>query len=183
MKSGTRSPAVVAIEVLPAIALGAAAALFAWRLQGGSGAIAPVAAGSIAALSAWMLAGWAGRRETAFALPEFDRPSWDSFAAELESAAVPGPLHFPGDGGEAGAQVSSPSPAEGADDELLLDEPLDQALDERVIPLFGSTRFPTAGEVQERIARHLEQRDCQAGGPDATRELHEALAQLRQSLR
>lgn len=69
--------------------------------------------------------------------------------------------------------------------ELLLDDPLPEApIDSRVVQLFAGGRMPTAGQLQQRIDRHL------AGGEqvpavtkDASDALSEALAELRRSLR
>lgn len=69
--------------------------------------------------------------------------------------------------------------------ELLLDDPLPAAApDSRVVQLFAGGRMPTAGQLQQRIDRHL------AGGErpavvhqDASDALSEALAELRRSLR
>jgi hypothetical protein len=72
----------------------------------------------------------------------------------------------------------------GADaDELLLEDRLvHPADDSRVIRLFDPRTLPTAGELHERIERHLRDPE-QASYPDATKELHQALAALRGSLR
>ena len=67
-------------------------------------------------------------------------------------------------------------------DELILEEVLvSTGPDSRVVPLFREDRSPTAGELHQRIEDHL-QRTSRAL-PDATAELREALAELRQSLR
>jgi len=70
-----------------------------------------------------------------------------------------------------------------AEDELVLENPLPEVEEgSRVIRLFDPAKMQTAGEMQARIERHL--RDApRPGMPDATPELHEALAALRQSLR
>jgi|KBSMisStaDraftv2_1062788.scaffolds.fasta_scaffold952756_2 hypothetical protein len=68
------------------------------------------------------------------------------------------------------------------EEELLLEDQLSPArADSRVVRLFDP-RSVTAGEMHERIQRHLEngQRPPLS---DATQELHEALSALRQSLR
>lgn len=71
-----------------------------------------------------------------------------------------------------------------AGDELLLDDPLVPAdPGSRVVQLFRSAPLPTAGELQHRIDRHLTARTAQAALPDASGELYEALAALRNSLR
>lgn len=67
-------------------------------------------------------------------------------------------------------------------DELLLDDPLDQpAPDSRVIRLFDPRTLPTAGDLHDRIERHLQRPSL--AYPDATLELHEALSALKNSLR
>jgi hypothetical protein len=72
---------------------------------------------------------------------------------------------------------------EGANDELLLVDRLEQpAQDSRVIRLFDPRTLPTAGELHKRIERHLRS-EQDAAYPDATAELHQALAALRGSLR
>jgi hypothetical protein len=66
--------------------------------------------------------------------------------------------------------------------ELILDDVLEEvAPDSRVVRLFDPSAMPTPGQLQERIDRHL-------GGlaeapPDASQALHEALDELRRSLR
>jgi len=71
-----------------------------------------------------------------------------------------------------------------ASDELLLDDPLVPADPEsRVVQLFRSVPLPTAGEMQGRIERHLSARGAEAVAPDASGELYEALAALKNSLR
>ena len=73
-------------------------------------------------------------------------------------------------------QVSEAEPAE----ELVLDDVLEAiGPDNRVVRLFEPN--DTAGEMQERIDRHLRSGPRQV--PDATQELHDALAALRRSLR
>jgi hypothetical protein len=68
-------------------------------------------------------------------------------------------------------------------DVLLLEDKLETPPDDsRVIRLFDPRLLPTAGELHERIERHLQSSDAVAY-PDATAELHQALADLRKSLR
>jgi hypothetical protein len=89
-----------------------------------------------------------------------------------------------------------PEVAEAAVDELLLDEPVEPDVEEelllevrawpstydsRVVRLFDPARMPTAGELQQRIDRHLQSPNRVI--PDAAQELHDAIAALRQSLR
>lgn len=70
-----------------------------------------------------------------------------------------------------------------ADDELLLEDRLDNLDDRsRVIRLFDPRTLPTAGDLYERIERYTH--DCESAAfPDATAELHRALADLRRTLR
>ena len=69
------------------------------------------------------------------------------------------------------------------DDALLLVDRLESPPDDsRVIRLFDPRLLPTAGELHERIERHL-QGPSEVAYPDATAELHQALAELRKSLR
>ncbi|MEO5774095.1 MAG: hypothetical protein ABIQ32_08265 [Sphingomicrobium sp.] len=73
--------------------------------------------------------------------------------------------------------------AEQATEELLLNDILGEiAPDSRVIRLFDPAAMPTAGELQSRIDRHLQNREAPAY-PDAAQALHDALADLRRSLR
>lgn len=69
--------------------------------------------------------------------------------------------------------------------ELLLDDPLPSPpVESRVVQLFAAGRMPSAGQLQQRIDRHLTAGDRL---PDVTQDasdaLSEALAELRRSLR
>ena len=69
-------------------------------------------------------------------------------------------------------------------DELLLDDVLAQlGPDSRVVRLFDRAAMPTPGELRARIDRHLDHGRDSAGTPDASQALHDALAELRRSLR
>jgi hypothetical protein len=70
-----------------------------------------------------------------------------------------------------------------AEDELVLDDIL-SALDSesRVVRLFEPAAMPTPGQMKDRIDRHLGVDDGVAS-PDASQALHDALADLRRSLR
>lgn len=82
-------------------------------------------------------------------------------------------------------QVAEPA----GGDELLLDDVLaDIPLDSRVVRLFDPSVMPTPGELRARIDRHLGSDRVSAAPPeavqvDASQALHEALAELRRSLR
>jgi hypothetical protein len=69
------------------------------------------------------------------------------------------------------------------DDELVLDDIL-AALgpQSRVVRLFDPAAMPTPGQLNQRIERHLVKDDT-AAPADASHALHEALAELRRSLR
>jgi hypothetical protein len=75
------------------------------------------------------------------------------------------------------------------EDELILDDILAKlGPDSRVVRLFDRAAMPTAGELNARIERHL-RGDAAAVPPpaiepaDASQALHEALAELRRSMR
>lgn len=76
-------------------------------------------------------------------------------------------------------------PPEGSSPELLLDDVLAQlGPDSRVVRLFDRAAMPTPGELRARIDRHLGSADPRpAPHADASQALHEALAELRRSLR
>lgn len=68
--------------------------------------------------------------------------------------------------------------------ELLLDDPLPApAPDSRVVQLFAAGRMPTAGQLKQRIDRHLAEGERPVVTTDASDALSEALAELRRSLR
>jgi len=69
-----------------------------------------------------------------------------------------------------------------AADELVLDDVLGKlGEDSRVVRLFDPAAMPTPGQLKARIDRHLGQ--TQAAAPDASAALHDALAELRLSLK
>lgn len=55
--------------------------------------------------------------------------------------------------------------------------------DSRVVRLFDPAAMPTAGELKSRIDRHLDDEAAAAQSFDAAQALHEALAELRRSIR
>ncbi len=107
--------------------------------------------------------------EQFFSLPEFRAAEFE-FTDEIDATAselVLDTVHCVDDGDE---------------DELLLEDALPLApATSQVIRLFDPAQMPSAGELYERIDRHL------ASGPravpDSTQELHAALSALRQTLR
>jgi hypothetical protein len=69
----------------------------------------------------------------------------------------------------------------------LVDRLASPEADSRVVQLFGNRPLPTPGELQQRIERHLGQREERGGtvhdlGVDASAALRQALGELRRSL-
>ena len=72
----------------------------------------------------------------------------------------------------------------GNEDALLLDDILAKlGSDSRVVRLFDPAAMPTPGQLNDRIERHLERRAAPISSEDATQALHDALAELRRSIR
>ena len=70
------------------------------------------------------------------------------------------------------------------EDALLLDDILTElGPDSRVVRLFDPAAMPTPGELKSRIDRHLDCDDVEAQTADAAQALHDALAELRRSIR
>ena len=77
-----------------------------------------------------------------------------------------------------------PAPSHDADDVLELDDVLSELGDgARVVRLFDVSAMPTPGQLKARIDRHLDQPHPQRATPDASAALHDALAELRRSLK
>ena len=71
-----------------------------------------------------------------------------------------------------------------AEEPLLLDDILAELEpDSRVVRLFDPDAMPTPAQLRSRIDRHLEPGGRPDESPDATQALHEALADLRRSIR
>lgn len=67
-------------------------------------------------------------------------------------------------------------------DELVLDDVLAKLEDfSRVVRLFDRSAMPTPGELKNRIDRHLD--GSPPSPPDASQALHDALSELRRTLR
>lgn len=70
------------------------------------------------------------------------------------------------------------------DDTLLLEDALGELTeDSRVVRLFDPAAMPTPGQLNERIRQHLETDSSSGATQDASQALHEALAELRRTLR
>ena len=77
-------------------------------------------------------------------------------------------------------RVDSPT----GDDELVLDDILaNLGEDSRVVRLFDASAMPTPGQLRARVDRHLGQARAAHAASDASAALHDALAELRLSLR
>jgi hypothetical protein len=75
-------------------------------------------------------------------------------------------------------------PALAGADELVLDDVLAKLGEEsRVVRLFDVSAMPTAGQLKARIDQHLGDSHPPSSSPDASGALHQALAELRRSLR
>jgi len=76
-----------------------------------------------------------------------------------------------------------PDPRAG-EEPLLLDDILAElGSNSRVVRLFDPSAMPTAGELKSRIDSHLDSEHSAAQTHDAAQALHDALAELRRSLR
>ena len=72
----------------------------------------------------------------------------------------------------------------GSEEPLVLDDILAElGPDSRVVRLFDPAAMPTPGQLNDRIERHLVRDPPPAAYHDASQALHEALAELRRSLR
>ena len=177
-----------AFEFTPAMVFGSAVAFAASTLlalpQLGA---APVAAGAAAFASALLALRRIGSERPQFRLQAFDVPSFepqnraDDAIDGLVAALAQPRGTATSDAGELLLEDIL-DPPQAAAGELVLDEVLDAIdPDSRVVQLFRADASPTAGELHARIERHL--RSAPPVVPDATHELREALAALRQSLR
>jgi len=69
-------------------------------------------------------------------------------------------------------------------DELVLDDVLAKLEDlSRVVRLFDPSAMPSPGELKHRIDRHLDGPSPSSSPPDASQALHDALSELRRTLR
>ncbi|HVU29898.1 MAG TPA: hypothetical protein VHE36_05805 [Sphingomicrobium sp.] len=81
-------------------------------------------------------------------------------------------------------EVFEPKMEAPSQDALVLDDILAKlGSDSRVVRLFDPAAMPTAGELKSRIDRHLDDEASVAQSSDATRALHDALAELRRAIR
>lgn len=177
MKNGGESIIwALAFEFAPAAVFGTAVG-FATSIWTGlpSFDVTPVASGGAAFGAVWLALHKFASHGRVFALTQFEEPEVEfelSPVGELlEQADVVGIVER-----LRAAPAQEPPKAEELelDDVLAAIEP-----DSRVVQLFEPNG--TAGEMQARIDRHLN--SPRQAPPDATQELHDALAALRRSLR
>ena len=171
----------LAFELTPAAIFGSAVAF------GGATVLAlpqlssaPLAAGGAAFGTAWLLLRRIGSKQPPYVLPEFDAADFkpDEQSDDIEELVTA--LGQPPE--ELDELILDKIFEDPRPNELVLDDVLEALEPEsRVVQLFQPTDTPTAGELQERIERHL--RSAPRLVPDATEELREALTALRQSLR
>ena len=136
--------------------------------------LTPAAAGAAAFGGIWLALNRFGSTKEQFSVPEFDSPG---FHAELSAVSE---LLEQADVVALVEQLGASVPEAEEDDELILEDVLERDEDSRVVRLFQPNE--TAGEMHDRVERHLQSTPRQTP-PDATQELHDALAALRRSLR
>jgi hypothetical protein len=157
-----------AIDVAAAAVVGGAAAYAAVRV--GLSAVVDSAIASATFLGAWTSLSRIKAEPPTFTLERFEAP--------LLPDAPDGDELLLTDADRLGL----PDAVRG-DNELVLDDVLAELGDHsRVVRLFDPSAMPTPAGLQARIDRHLDDRDPTAA-PDASQALHDALADLRRSLR
>jgi hypothetical protein len=165
----------LAFEFVPAAIFGSAVAFAsATYLAQPPVSVAPIAAGAAALGGVWLALSRFALPRRQFALTDFEQTPVEyersSLGELLEQADVAGIVE------QLGASAERT-----ATEELVLDDVLAAVEeDSRVVRLFEPN--DTAGEMHARIEDHLRSAPRQTP-PDATQELHDALAALRRSLR
>jgi len=133
--------------------------------------LAPVAAAATAVLI--LLAGWKVLGAVAAGSPTFLLAAFDP--APLPAAEPAEELILTDSDRLDHSQVA---------DELVLDDVLARLEDfSRVVRLFDRSAMPTPGELKSRIDRHLDAAAPVPAPPDASQALHDALSELRRTLR
>lgn len=157
-----------AADLLAAVALASAVAVGALRLG-----ISPTVAAALAASAlflAWKILTSIKAETPTFALVDFAPETLPEVEAPEELILTD--VYLPAE-----PEVSEP-------DALVLDDVLTElGEDSRVVRLFDPAAMPTPGQLKSRIDRHLGSSIPPGTSPDASQELHEALAELRRTLR
>ncbi|MEO6580206.1 MAG: hypothetical protein ABIN83_03530 [Sphingomicrobium sp.] len=163
------------VELVGAIVPAVAAAFVATKVAPSSG-LASLGAAGVTFLTAYAVMRAVPAEPRLLGLPAFDPLAIDDELL-LDDPLLP-----------AAAELLLDQPLiEAATDavaELLLDDPLlAAASDSRVVQLFADGGMPTAGQMRDRIDRHLANGGRPMEQADASDALSEALAELRRSLR
>ncbi len=166
----------LAFEVGPAALFGAAVG---FALEALLAQAVPLAASCAAGLAAF-LAAWRGLRfvgsTSELRLAQFEQLPLDPEQPDQPEEELTAT--------EAELPPPSTDQHSSAAEELLLDDILASlGPDSRVVRLFQPVKTPTPGELQARIDDHLRSVPPPAAPADASAALHEALAELRRSLR
>jgi|KBSSwiStaDraftv2_1062776.scaffolds.fasta_scaffold993245_1 hypothetical protein len=153
-----------------AAAILSAAAAYAMLRLGWSPAVAAIVAGAALLASSRILTSVSPGSPT-FSLASFDT------ATLPETEGLDELILTDGDRLDAGDQSEHV-------DELVLDDVLAKLEDlSRVVRLFDASAMPSPGELKHRIDRHLDGASPSSPPPDASQALHDALSELRRTLR
>jgi hypothetical protein len=145
--------------------------------------VIPLSAGFAAFAVSWLLLRRLGSGAKSLPLADFNQSELERELANLadEMQRAEESANGPREEGELAELVLEVELPPLAEDELILEDELPAVEESRVVRLFDP-RSQTAGEMQSRIEHHL-RTTPRPPLSDATQELHDALAALRQSLR
>ena len=175
----------LAFELTPAVIFGSAVAFASAtaiavpRLD-----LVPLSAGVGAFMGSWLVLRKYGAGAKSLPLTSFDQTELERELTKLaeEMQRTGGFADDPTEDADLDELILEDELPASVEDELILEDPLPARQEEsRVIRLFDP-RTETAGEMQERIDRHI-RTTSRPQLSDASQELHEALAALRSSLR
>ena len=171
-RRATRIEAVADISAATVFALAIAAGAYRLGLSPAIGALAAVLGG----VAGWRILALV-QAETPTFLLEFEPGTLPEVEQPDELILTDADLYAPP------AEREAQAVSEG-DDTLVLDDVLAR-IDEgsRVVRLFDPAAMPTPGQLRSRIDRHLASSISPGTPPDASKELHDALAELRRTLR
>lgn len=162
------------VERLASAALAASCGFAAWVALGRSVAAVPFAGPcATAALVYFLSLRFLARIDARpnFVVPSFEPPVLPA-PAELDELLLTQADRLPD------------SATAAHEEPLVLDDVLAQLEPgSRVVRLFDPARMPTPGQLDTRIRQHLGSPRAAAAPPDASQALHDALAELRRSLR
>ena len=173
----------LALEFTPAAIFGTAAALsVAERFALPQFEVMPLGIGLASFVAAWLVLRIFRGMEPAYPMPRFDLGELDREFVAVTRAAREQEFEFEELDEFELDEFFEPPEDFAEEDELVLEDVL-AAIEpgSRVVRLFEPDGTP--GELHARIERHLRGASRPSGPPDATQELHEAIAALRRSLR